>query len=60
MIPIKVRMKIIQRTRKTQNFEKFKVNEQLSIRNYLKILNKERKHFQNLLLNQLIMKIIFI
>ena len=60
MIPIKVRMKIIQRTRKAQNFEKFKVNEQLSIRNYLKILNKERKHFQNLLLNQLIMKIIFI
>ena len=53
-------MKIIQRTRKAQNFEKFKVNEQLSIRNYLKILNKERKHFQNLLLNQLIMKIIFI
>ena len=60
MIPIKVRMKIIQRTRKTQSFEKFKVNEQLSIRNYLKILSKERKHFQNLLLNQLIMKIIFI
>ena len=60
MIPIKVRMKIIQRIRKTQNFEKFKVNEQLSIRNYLKILSKERKHFQNLLLNQLIMKIIFI